>query len=67
MTLPYDIARCHDTAMRPQPSQRIQCNTCRRREPGHPTRQAYMAPPDLDSHGVCPLRIAATVMILETA
>ena len=46
MTLPYDISRCtglRDVAM---------CDTCRRREPGHPTHQWY-TPPAWDD-GRCP-------------
>jgi len=49
MGLPYDIARCKGT-------QHPLCQACRRREPGHPERQPYMAPPI--EHGYCVHRIA---------
>jgi hypothetical protein len=39
MTLPYDIARCYGV-----PGS-IMCDRCRRKEPGDPVRQVYMAPP----------------------
>jgi hypothetical protein len=55
MTLPYDIARCSglsDVAL---------CDTCRRREPGHPTQQWYMAAAYED--GECPGFIPATEVL----
>ena len=36
MNLPYDYARCTGT------TQEI-CQTCRRTEPGHPTRQSFFS------------------------
>lgn len=36
--LPFDVCRCNGTD---QPV----CIGCRRKEPGHPDRQAYMFPP----------------------
>lgn len=50
MTLPYDVSRCAGlTNWREKPSGtpdklQPQCNDCRRREPGHPDRQVYLAP-----------------------
>lgn len=37
MSLPYDYARCYGVR---DPL----CEKCRRRDPGHPTRQVFIAP-----------------------
>jgi hypothetical protein len=53
VTLPYDIARC------PGVPGSSMCDTCRRKEPGDPVRQVYMAPPEafVSGCGPCERRI----------
>ena len=59
MTLPYDYSRCAGATnwrtKAPGEPERIeqQCNDCRRREPGHPERQVYLAPLDAARDGLC--------------
>ena len=46
MTLPFDMARC--PGYEAEGEWREGCEDClRRTEPGHPTRQAYIAPPPI--------------------
>lgn len=54
--LPFDFYRCLGMRVAGDPASINQiCNACRRREPGHPTRQRYLQP---DVHeGVCMHRI----------
>ena len=47
--LPYDVARCIGTS-------NPVCTNCRRREPGHPTRQLFVTPPP-DVNDTCPLKV----------
>lgn len=52
MTLPFDIARCAgisfpDATVPGGIDWREGCEDCRRREPGHPERQAHMSPPEI--------------------
>lgn len=47
MALPFDFARCSGTT-------HSTCATCRRREPGSPDRQSYIAPPIDMLTGTCP-------------
>ena len=63
MNLPFDYSRCvgmdNWATKEVGEPHRIdeQCNACRRREPGHPTRQVYLKPAP-DVMGVCLHRIA---------
>ena len=57
--LSFDYARCggvDDEAL---------CNMCRRREPGHPTWQSYIAPA-IAANGKCPNVILAVCAALRT-
>ncbi len=54
MTLPYDYARCAG-------KDHINCKTCARRTPGHPERQAYMAPTIDEITGECSWRIGIVI------
>lgn len=63
MTLPFDYSRCvgqtyvkYGSNEQKTPALCDACRECRRREPGHPTRQVYVAPA-IDSVGVCDNRI----------
>lgn len=64
MTLKYDFPRCvgqtNWSTKEPGEPERLHptCNECRRREPGHPERQVYIAPAFEVPTGFCPNRIA---------
>ena len=51
MSLPFDIARCAGVGFEDEGGDgwiwREGCEDCRRREPGHPERQAHMSPPEV--------------------
>jgi hypothetical protein len=57
MSLPYDYARCAGTT-------HVTCQTCQRRTPGHPTRQAYIAPA-VSLAGQCDYFIASEPTIVS--
>ncbi len=59
MNLPFDYSRCvgatNWATKPPGEPERLarQCNDCRRREPGSPDRQVYLAPSDDARAGAC--------------
>lgn len=64
MTLPYDIARCQGVGFEAEGVDgwywREGCADCRRREPGDPGAQWFMAPPKVIAFE-CAFRIAPEV------
>lgn len=61
MPLPYSFYRCVGVILVTEQGDighAPECIECRRREPGHPTRQRYLEPESVNDNGRCDHRIA---------